>query len=218
LEISDWQESYRVYAADDIYVGQAGKELLKKSLEGKSEAGDEAWRMKFTIRISKNPIFMDFDAKIINREVGDSVAGNTYLVSVSGIDFAARKHDVLDIKNYIKNWDEAFENQNGNMVIYRGRDFIPTGVRLDLDRQLVFNDLLKMARVRLRAQDAVGINIVGETGIGLGVFSGDKYLKRKYSKTFEWSCLPFRFSSETKKTIITILCRNFSPIRVFFPC
>jgi len=46
---------------------------------------------------------MDFDAKVINREVGDPVAGNTYLVSVSGIDFAARKHDILDIKRYIWN-------------------------------------------------------------------------------------------------------------------
>jgi len=29
-EIYQWQESYCVYAADDIYIGQKGKELLKK--------------------------------------------------------------------------------------------------------------------------------------------------------------------------------------------
>ena len=49
-EICRWQESFRTYYASDIYVGQEGKELVSRSLQGKSEAGEEAWKMKFAIR------------------------------------------------------------------------------------------------------------------------------------------------------------------------
>ena len=38
-EILRWQASFRTYYASDIYVGQEGKDLVSRSLQGKSEAG-----------------------------------------------------------------------------------------------------------------------------------------------------------------------------------
>ena len=45
--------------------------------------------------------------------------------------------------------------------------------KLDEDRLL--DDLIRMARLRLRACDEEGVQIVVETGIGLGVFAGRTY-------------------------------------------
>eukprot|EP01121_Diplochlamys_sp_Union-15-3_P018685 TRINITY_DN6862_c0_g1_i2.p1 TRINITY_DN6862_c0_g1~~TRINITY_DN6862_c0_g1_i2.p1 ORF type:complete len:375 (-),score=77.43 TRINITY_DN6862_c0_g1_i2:98-1108(-) len=171
-EILKWQKTYKCYYADDIFPGEEGIKLIQKSLRGQSEAGEEAWKMKFAVRLSKNPIFMYFDGKVINRNPGDAVEDNIFLVSVCGHDFAGRKHDYEDTTKYIKNWRQVYKTKNGMLIAY-GRDFMPTGVAGELDEELLFKDLVKMARLRLRAQDKEGIQIVGETGIGLGVFSGD---------------------------------------------
>ncbi|CAF1672003.1 unnamed protein product, partial [Didymodactylos carnosus] len=53
------------------------------------------------------------------------------------------------------------------------RDFISTGARAKIHKHLLLSDLVKMARVRLRACDLEQIQIVLEVGIGLGVFSGE---------------------------------------------
>jgi len=171
-EILNWQASYKCYYAEDVYKGEEGLKLLRTSLKGGSKEGEEAWKMKFAIRISLNPIFLCFDGQTINREPGDKLEDNIYLVSVCGHDFAGRRHDVMDTTKYITNWKKVYKLKDG-LLYAKGRDFIPTGEEAKLDKDLLNSDLIKMARLRLRAQDKLGIQIAGETGIGLGVFSGD---------------------------------------------
>jgi len=173
-EVRQWQSSYRCFVANDIYAGDAGKQLVRKSLMGQSDSGDEAWKMKFAIRISQNPIFLTFNGKVVNREVGDKTTNNIYLVSVCGMDFAGRKHDVMDVTRYIANWRKVYYLNNDLLAPVNGRDFMPTGVRAQLNVDVLTADLLKMARLRLRAQNVTGIQVVVETGLGLGVFSGDQ--------------------------------------------
>eukprot|EP00823_Brevimastigomonas_motovehiculus_P002798 TRINITY_DN166_c0_g1_i1.p1 TRINITY_DN166_c0_g1~~TRINITY_DN166_c0_g1_i1.p1 ORF type:complete len:625 (+),score=252.94 TRINITY_DN166_c0_g1_i1:17-1891(+) len=180
-EIQTWQQSYAVFAAKDIYAekndGAAAAALLKKSLTGKSEDGEEAWKMKFVARISQTPIVCDFDGLVQSRAVGNAHDANIYLVSVSGIDLAGRKHDVKDITHYMSNWEQLFmkDPKNKSIPFAYGRDFVVTDPSIygKLHQQTVIQDLMKMARVRLRAEDALGIQVVVETGIGLGVFAGD---------------------------------------------
>ncbi|CAF1030761.1 unnamed protein product [Didymodactylos carnosus] len=178
-EIQRWQQTFRVYADADIYKHDSNgdeKALLKKSLSGKSAAGREAFKMKFVCRISQNPIFMEFDAKVIPRQLNESWPNKIYLASVSGIDFAGREHDVADVVYYFKNWQKVFElGKDGLPLPFNGRDFhqTPAKVKPDIDNNQLSKDLLKMARVRLTACDLEGIQIVVETGIGLGVFAGE---------------------------------------------
>ncbi|CAF0984330.1 unnamed protein product [Rotaria sordida] len=174
-EIMNWQRSYRVYADNNIR--GMNKEFLKRALQGKSEDGEEAFRMKFVVRISTCPILMEFDAKIIRRNLNDNWPNRIKLVSVTGIDFAGRKHDVGDILYYVSNWREVFQidPQSRLPLVYNGRDFYvnvnePRG---KLHKERVQDSLMRMVRLRLQACDAEGVQIVVETGIGLGVFAGN---------------------------------------------
>ncbi|CAF0984309.1 unnamed protein product [Rotaria sordida] len=174
-EIMNWQRSYRVYADNNIR--GMNKEFLKRALQGKSEDGEEAFRMKFVVRISTCPILMEFDAKIIRRNLNENWPNRIKLVSVTGIDFAGRKHDVGDILYYVSNWREIYEMSHikDEPALLNERDFrlkklCPAG---ELHQKRLLNDLIHMARLRLRACDAEGVQIVVETGIGLGVFAGE---------------------------------------------
>jgi len=129
--------------------------------------------MKFVARVSQCPIFMAFDGEVVPRAVDQKDTHNIYLVSVSGADFAGREHDIKDITHYVTNWQKVYV-LNGKELYAHGRDFVPVGVRAQINEKVLFSDLKKMARVRLRAQDQMGIVVVVETGIGLGVFSGDQ--------------------------------------------
>ncbi|CAF3550286.1 unnamed protein product [Rotaria sp. Silwood1] len=173
-EILDWQHSYRVYA--DKNIRGMDKEFLRRALQGRSKYGKEAFRMKFVVRISTCPILMEFDARIIPRVTQEDWPHRIKLVSVTGIDFAGRIHDVDDICTYVKNWRDVYEiDPNSNLLrVYNGRDFHrkANGPRGKLDKDRLRNDLIRMARLRLRACDYEGIQVVVETGIGLGIFAG----------------------------------------------
>ena len=64
-EIIEWQNSYKVYA--DTNIKGMDQAFLRHTLQGLSGSGEEAFRMKFVVRISTCPILMEFDAKIISR-------------------------------------------------------------------------------------------------------------------------------------------------------
>eukprot|EP00931_Biecheleriopsis_adriatica_P102078 TRINITY_DN77101_c0_g1_i1.p1 TRINITY_DN77101_c0_g1~~TRINITY_DN77101_c0_g1_i1.p1 ORF type:complete len:647 (-),score=156.53 TRINITY_DN77101_c0_g1_i1:155-2095(-) len=173
-EVLEWQSTFRTYYASDVYPGQEGKDLLALSLQGLSEAGEEAWKMKFAIRCSKNPVLMRFDGRVNERNIGDPASGRIYLISVCGIDFASRVHDHFDLTSYIKNWQDVYVfDENGAPYVQHGRDFELSGVDAKLNVSKTLFDLKKMCRLRLRAQDALGIQVVVEVGLGLGVFAGD---------------------------------------------
>ncbi|CAF3891833.1 unnamed protein product, partial [Rotaria sordida] len=173
-EILNWQQSYKVYA--DKTIRGMNKDFLLQALRGQSKYGKEAFRMKFVVRISQCPILMEFDARIISREPQEEWPHRIRLVSVTGIDFAGRIHDVDDIRTYVKNWQDVYEiDQNSNLPrVYGERDFrrIKNSPRGKLDQNLLLNDLMRMARLRLRACDIEKVEVVVETGIGLGVFAG----------------------------------------------
>ncbi|CAF2919776.1 unnamed protein product [Rotaria sp. Silwood2] len=173
-EILKWQKSYVVYA--DRNVRGMDQEFLHHALQGISENGSEAFRMKFVVRISDCPILMKFDAKILTRSLDDDWPNRIKLVSVTGIDFAGREHDVDDITTYIRNWQQVFELdlRTGRPKVFHGRDFYPVRYHpeVQLEENRVFNDLMRMATIRLYACDMEGVQIVVETGIGLGVFAG----------------------------------------------
>ncbi|CAF4379148.1 unnamed protein product [Rotaria socialis] len=173
-EIKKWQSSYAVYA--DQNVRGMDKAFLQKALRGKSGDGDEAFRMKFVVRISDCPILMKFDARILRRSLGEQWPHLIKLVSVTGVDFAGRKHDVNDVTTYIKNWQEVFEldPKTGKPAVFHGRDFYPVRhhPQAMLDEERLLRDLARMVRLRLQACDQEGVEIVVETGIGLGVFAG----------------------------------------------
>jgi hypothetical protein len=175
-EIIDWQRSYQVYADESIE--GMDKKFLYHALQGHSEDGEEAFRMKFVVRISTCPILMEFDAQIIPRRSDEDWPNRIKLVSVTGIDFAGRKHDVGDILYFISNWRAVFEidPESSLPLVYGGRDFYPqrNRPRTKLREQRVRNSLIRMARLRLQACDTEGVEIVVETGIGLGVFSGNR--------------------------------------------
>lgn len=176
-EIQRWQRSYRVYA-DENEKGMT-KPFLQHALQGRSQYGPEAFLMKFVIRISQCPILMEFDGRVINRDVRDTWPENIKLVSVTGVDFAGRIHDVDDIRTYVRNWRDIYEIDPKTHIpyVYHGRDFClkrnPPPAQLDEKR--LARDLMRMARLRLTACDREQVQIVVETGIGLGVFAG-KYI------------------------------------------
>ncbi|CAF1951515.1 unnamed protein product [Rotaria magnacalcarata] len=173
-EIKTWQSSYAVYA--DRNIRGMDKAFLQKALRGKSGDGDEAFRMKFVVRISDCPILMKFDARILRRSLEEKWPHLIKLVSVTGVDFAGRKHDVNDVTTYIKNWQEVFEldPKTGKPAVFHGRDFYPVRhhPQAMLDENRLLEDLARMVRLRLQACDQEGVEIVVETGIGLGVFAG----------------------------------------------
>ncbi len=173
-EIIEWQRSYKVYA--DKNIKGMDQAFLRRALQGQSVYGEEAFRMKFVVRISTCPILMEFDAKVISRSVNEDWPNRIKLVSVTGIDFAGRIHDVGDIFYYISNWRDVFDMdpKSGLPIVHNGRDFNPKnrGPPAELREQRVLDSLIRMARLRLRACDEEGVQIVVETGIGLGVFSG----------------------------------------------
>ncbi|UJR32973.1 hypothetical protein I4U23_020436 [Adineta vaga] len=172
-EIQEWQSTYRVYAGKG---GSMTHDFLKQALQGKSGDGEEAFRMKFVVRISTCPILMEFDGKVIPRKPSEDWPNRIKLVSVTGIDFAGRKHDVDDILHYIKNWADIFEvdHTQTKPALLNERDFARRrgAVVAELSESRLFNDLQYMTYLRLRACDEEGVQIVVETGIGLGVFSG----------------------------------------------
>ncbi|CAF1210877.1 unnamed protein product [Rotaria sp. Silwood1] len=173
-EIRKWQNSYVVYA--DRNVQGMDKKFLYHALQGKSENGGEAFRMKFVVRMSDCPILMKFDAKILPRSLHDDWPNRIKLVSVTGFDFAGRKHDVDDITSYIKNWHQIFELDQitGKPKVFNGRDFYPvqSHPEVQLDERRLVDDLMRMVRIRLYACNMERVEIVVETGIGLGVFAG----------------------------------------------
>jgi hypothetical protein len=174
-EIHNWQSSYAVYAYQNVK--GLTKEFLVRALQGQSGHGEEAFRMKFVVRISQCPILMEFDGRVISRSLNERWPHNIKLVSVTGVDFAGRIHDVDDIRTYVLNWQDVYEidRRSGLPIVYNGRDFRRriNGPRGKLDEQRLFEDLKRMARLRLRACDLKKVQIVVETGIGLGVFAGE---------------------------------------------
>jgi hypothetical protein len=82
-EVVQWQRSFHVYGDADHYDGKDGTELMMRALQGKSEAGPEAWRMKFCARVSQAPIFMNFDTNVIPREPMTQWSNNLYMCSIS---------------------------------------------------------------------------------------------------------------------------------------
>lgn len=195
-EVIRWQQSFTVYADMEHYQGheEMGNEnldvdLIQKSLQGQSADGEEAWKMKFTIRLSENPILTEFDGRVIARQENTDI-GKVYLVSVCGVDFAGRKHDILDIQMYVQNWNQVYQLQaNGSPIVCNGRDFVPTGTPAVLNEELLCQDLKRMIKLRLFAQDRTRIETVVETAIGLGVFAGDRIgignqVRRVYVRAF----------------------------------
>jgi len=173
-EILDWQSSYAVYADKDVQ--GMNKQFIHDALQGVSNYGDEAFRMKFIVRISQCPILMEFNARIIPRQIGHEWVHRIKLVSVTGIDFAGRIHDINDITTYIANWQDIYEMDqiSGRPKVFNERDFHvkPKHPQAEIHEKLLLKDLMRMARLRLRACDIEGVQIVVETGIGLGVFAG----------------------------------------------
>ncbi|CAF4688932.1 unnamed protein product [Rotaria sp. Silwood1] len=173
-EILNWQQSYKVYADKDIK--GMDKEFLQRALQGQSKYGEEAFRMKFVVRISTCPILMEFDARIISRVTQEKWPHRIKLVSVTGIDFAGRIHDVDDICTYVTNWKDVYEiDSNLDLPrVYGKRDFRrkANAAQGKLDKDRLLTDLIRMARLRLRACEYERVQVVVETGIGLGVFAG----------------------------------------------
>lgn len=173
-EVLEWQRSYRAFYAADVYVGSAGLQTLRRSLQGRSKPGEEASRMKFVVRSAETPVIMCFDGRVLPREAHASSPGKVYLVSACGINFAARMHDCEDVTRYIKNWKQVYQlESSGAPKLRLKRDFVPTGRMAVLDQERCLYDLKTMARLRLRAQDSLGIQVVVESALGLGVFAGD---------------------------------------------
>lgn len=173
-EILNWQRSFKVYADGNIQ--GMNKEFLRRALKGGSTEGEEAFRMKFVVRISTCPILMAFDAEILSRTLNDDWPNRIKLISACGIDFAGRNHDIGDILYYITNWRAIFTIDPHSNLPYAhgGRDFCPKNDRpvTKLRKSRVLDSLKRMARLRLQACDIERVQIVVETGIGLGVFSG----------------------------------------------
>ncbi|CAF4479176.1 unnamed protein product, partial [Rotaria socialis] len=151
-EIMNWQRSYKVYSGN--FIKGLNKEFLQRALEGHSKDGGEAFRMKFVVRISTCPILMEFDAKVISRNLEEDWPNRIKLVSVTGIDFAGRKHDVCDILYYITNWREVFEVDptKDEPALLNERDFRlkKSGEKGELRESRILEDLTHMARLRLK--------------------------------------------------------------------
>ncbi len=222
-ELIKWQKSYTVYALKDKDL-LINKQFLLKALQGQSEEGEEAFQMKFVIRISICPILMEFDGIIIERKLEDDWPNRIKLVSVTGIDFAGRIHDINDILTYINNWKEIYiiDEKTNKPIIANGRDFIPNRLTsTQINEERLFQDLIRMVYLRFYSYNKENIEIVVETGIGLGVFAGKqigidqqirllsakaiKYVIENYSPEFSniraiIFALPIFEKDETKST------------------
>ena len=174
-EIIRWQKSFKAYACKNVK-GMT-TDFLRRALQGQSTNGAEAFLMKYVVRISTCPILMEFDAQIISRKLDEVWPHRIKLVSVTGIDFAGRKHDVDDILCYVSNWKDVYEVDftENRPALANDRDFQRKrgGAIGILHEDRLLKTLKDMARVRLLACDAEGVQIVVETGIGLGVFAGE---------------------------------------------
>lgn len=176
-EVREWQQSFRLFYLSSYYSKKHSLGMLRDTMCGQSEKGEAAFGMKFVVRAAQTPIVCDFDGVVIDRKVGDAAASRCWLLSVTGIDFAARHHDEEDIRRYVKNWRRVFYLNNPNEIAYpNGRDFVyKRNEALDMDWELLDADLQAMVKMRLFTADACGVQVVIETGIGLGVFSGDQF-------------------------------------------
>lgn len=173
-ELLAWQKSYVVYAAKDKN-SSIDKEFLIRALQGQSKEGEEAFRMKFIVRISTCPILMEFNARVISRDLNEDWPHRIKLVSASGVNFAGRMHDINDIYTYLTSWHDVYvlDKCTGKPVVHNGRDFkLVSAPRGLLNEKRLYDDLIRMARLRLRACDHEGVQVVVETGIGLGIFAG----------------------------------------------
>ncbi|CAF4352380.1 unnamed protein product, partial [Adineta steineri] len=82
---------------------------------------------------------------------------------------------VGDILYFISNWRDVFkEDEKSGMPLVHHRDFIPKphGSTAKLCEERLQESLTRMVKIRLRACDEEGVQVLVETGIGLGVFSG----------------------------------------------
>jgi hypothetical protein len=174
-EIVKWQHSYAVYA--DKNVKGMTKEFLYRALQGQSRDGEAAFRMKFVVRISTCPIMMESDMKIIGRKLDEDWPNRIKLVSASCINFAGRQRDIGDILYYISNWKEVFDidSKTNLPLVYKERDFRRkvNGPQVKLYEDRIRGSLIRMAKLRLQACDEEGVQIVVETGLGLGISAGN---------------------------------------------
>jgi hypothetical protein len=175
-EIVQWQRSYRVYTGRNLH--SMTNDFLYRALQGKSGDDVEAFNMKYVVRISTCPILMEFDAKVIPRKLNEDWPHRIKLVSATGIDFAGRKHDVGDILHFVSNWRDIYEVDiiTDTPALLNERDFCRKRTRPkgELDEARLLDSLTSMAKLRLQACDMEGVQIVVETGIGLGVFAGEQ--------------------------------------------
>merc|ERR1719233_1120665 len=179
-EILEWQKTFRVFASSSVFTKDTNRAgacaRIQKLLSGQSERGAEAFRAKFMVRISQSPVLCLFDGIPRTRALSNKSDTNIYLISQPGVDFAGRTHDEDDVKVYIKNWRKIFKlKDNGELQVFWGRDFdlVKNPPKCKLDSERLFQDLCSMAHLRLYAASVIGVKIVVETGIGLGVFAGD---------------------------------------------
>jgi hypothetical protein len=111
-----------------------------------------AFRMKFVVRMSTCPILMEFDGEIIERKLEEDWPNRIKLVSVTGVDFAGRIHDINDMLTYIINWRDVYRiDRNANkLFVYNGRDFIPKrNVFGQVDQNSLFKGLIRIVHLRL---------------------------------------------------------------------
>ena len=183
-EIINWQHSYVVYA-DESIDGMDKKHLNRSlcpydRLTGYSSprcAGRERFLMKFVVRVSTCPILMEFDAKIIPRTLNEEWPHRIKLVSATNINLAGRNYDVYDIPYYITNWRDIFDTLHlnpsrgmpDNESCYPKRNAPKT----KLNKERVEDSLMRMTRLRLRACDKEGVQIVVETDTVAGASAGD---------------------------------------------
>ncbi|CAF2071848.1 unnamed protein product [Rotaria magnacalcarata] len=85
---------------------------------------------------------------------------------------------VGDILYYLSNWREVFRTDRtaGLPSLYNERDFHQRHDALPgkIQKERVRDSLMRMTRIRLQACDKESVQIVVQTGIGLGVFAGSQ--------------------------------------------
>jgi len=96
---------------------------------------------------------------------------------MTGISFVGQKYDIGDILYCISNWKEVFDidPKTGLPLVYNEKDFYrkANGPQAKIYEERVRDSSMRMAKLRLRACDEEGVQIVIETGIGLGVCAGN---------------------------------------------
>ncbi|KAH3756505.1 DNA mismatch repair protein MutS [Pelomyxa schiedti] len=184
-EIKQLASTYRVFVPESLFPGTAGNDLILKCLGGFSDRGEDAWLMKFVVRVSENPILLEFDGRVIERMPGTEI-GTIFLVSVCGMDFACRDHDIDDIHHYITNWQNVFDLYSDRVDVFKSaevpaiahenpRDF---SIRwrhpaVQLDGAKFVADVKRMTHLRFTAMCELHVQVAVEVAVGLGVFAGD---------------------------------------------